>query len=100
MDFGQYLKSLRKARGFTQGELAEKSGVSVSYISKIENGKDEPPSEDTCIKLAKALLEDPYKMVVMAGKVPSDFQQVIFHDQDAFNYLKRKSRSRMAQGGN
>lgn len=100
MSFGQYLKSCRLANGFTQGDLAEKTGVSVAYISKLENEKDEPPSEETCIKLAVALNEEPYNMIVKAGKVPSDFQQVIINDQDAFNYLKRKSKARANQEGN
>ncbi|MGG3471548.1 helix-turn-helix transcriptional regulator [Neobacillus pocheonensis] len=100
MSFGEYLKSCRLSSGQTQKDLAEKAGVTIPYISKLERGKEEPPSEETCIKLAAALNEDPYIMIVKAGKMPSDFQQVILNDQDAFNYLKRKSKARLAQGGN
>lgn len=33
------LKEIRKRRGLTQRELAEKVGVSESYICQVENGK-------------------------------------------------------------
>ena len=33
------LKEMRKSKGLTQKELADKAGVSESYICQIENGK-------------------------------------------------------------
>ncbi len=33
------LKEMRKSKGLTQRELADKAGVSESYICQIENGK-------------------------------------------------------------
>jgi len=33
------LKEMRKGKGLTQKELAQKAGVSESYICQIENGK-------------------------------------------------------------
>lgn len=43
-EFGQYLRTLRKAQGLTIDELAAEAGVSGSYISQIENGKKGIPS--------------------------------------------------------
>jgi transcriptional regulator with XRE-family HTH domain len=37
--FGQRLKTLRKAKGLSQEELAERSGLNRPYISGIEQGK-------------------------------------------------------------
>ncbi len=37
--FGAHLRKLRLAKGLTQKSLAAKSGLSLSYINKIENGK-------------------------------------------------------------
>ena len=42
-EFGSYLRSSRKRQGYTQTELAEAAGVSVSYIVHLEQGK--PTSE-------------------------------------------------------
>jgi len=37
-DFGQRLRALRRARGWTLAQLAERSGVAISTISKAERG--------------------------------------------------------------
>lgn len=44
MEFKDKLKELRKKAGLTQKELAEKSGVSYSYITKLENGIQANPT--------------------------------------------------------
>lgn len=36
---GKRLTELREERGWTQKQLAEKAGVSVAFLSEIENGK-------------------------------------------------------------
>lgn len=38
-NLGKQLKSLRKAYGLTQKDLAQKAGVSFSFINGVENGK-------------------------------------------------------------
>jgi len=93
MTFGSYLRELREKRQMTQIELSATSQVTIPYISKLENDKAPPPSEETCISLANALGEDPYVFIVRAGKVPSDFQNVIFTDSEAFQYLSKKARA-------
>lgn len=37
---GERIQKLRKARGMTQEKLAEAAGMSVNYLSNIENGHD------------------------------------------------------------
>lgn len=39
LEFGHYLRGLRKARGLTLVDLNKASGVSQPYLSQIENGK-------------------------------------------------------------
>jgi transcriptional regulator with XRE-family HTH domain len=48
------LKFVRYRQNMTQEELSRKSGVSRSYISKIERGEREPTISVIC-KLANAL---------------------------------------------
>ncbi len=38
-EFGKAIRERRKALGYTQAYLAEYSGLSVSFISELENGK-------------------------------------------------------------
>ncbi|MEU8278398.1 helix-turn-helix domain-containing protein [Microbispora bryophytorum] len=49
------LRGWRKCRGLTQPELARTSGVSASYISKIETGQHLEVRIETVRKLAIAL---------------------------------------------
>lgn len=44
MELRDKLKQLRKQAGLTQMELAEKSGISYSYITKLENGVQRNPT--------------------------------------------------------
>ena len=52
--FGNKLKKLRKAKGYTQQTLAEKAGIDEKHLSRIENGKYFP-TYNTLNKLLKAL---------------------------------------------
>lgn len=52
--FGLRLKTLRKEKGLSQEELAERSGLNRPYISGIEQGKRNV-SLEVMEKLAKAL---------------------------------------------
>lgn len=49
------LKTQREALGLTQEQLAKKVGVAPVYISQLERGIRETPSDDLCRRLAKAL---------------------------------------------
>ena len=46
IEFKDILRELRKERGLTQQQLAEQLKLSLSIISKWENGKHQPSIED------------------------------------------------------
>jgi len=52
--FGKHLRKLREEKGWTQEELADKSGMHFTYIGQIERGLRNP-SLINLHKLAKAL---------------------------------------------
>ena len=54
MQIAEKLKKIRKERGITQNQLAEKAGLATITIQNYEGGKYEPKYE-TVEKLAKAL---------------------------------------------
>jgi PAS domain S-box-containing protein len=75
MTFGQRLRDLRNARRLTQRELAQKSGISYAYVSKIETGVMPPPRQKTIMSLAKALganSTDTDALFGLARKMPPD----------------------------
>ncbi|AXR62923.1 helix-turn-helix domain-containing protein [Leptospira mayottensis] len=51
---GTNIRSLRSKKGWSQTELADKIGVHLTHINRIENGKY-LPSLDTVVLLAEAL---------------------------------------------
>lgn len=53
-DFGQHVKSLRRARGMTQDILAERCGLSADTIRRLEHGAFSA-SMDTLRKLCRGL---------------------------------------------
>jgi transcriptional regulator with XRE-family HTH domain len=63
---GDRLRDLRKRALLTQKELADKSGVGVTTIIRIENNQVEPHGS-TIRKLAEALNVEPYELVKEAG---------------------------------
>ena len=52
--FGQRVKDLRKKKGLTQEQLAEKAKIDHSYLNAIEAGKKNP-SLKRIAKLARVL---------------------------------------------
>ena len=55
MDFKDYLKKKRKEAGITQKELAKRSGVSYSYLTKLEAGEQTNPTYEVLEALGKVL---------------------------------------------
>lgn len=57
---GKIIKKLRKEKGFTQEQFAEKINLSTNYLSKVERGMN-TPNVETFLKMAEILdftLED------------------------------------------
>jgi HTH-type transcriptional regulator, competence development regulator len=67
MYFYDKLRDLRKLKGFTIRELAERSGVSTAYISQLENGNRGIPSPDVLMKLSEGLNTSYSDLMEIAG---------------------------------
>ncbi|GGF28046.1 helix-turn-helix domain-containing protein [Hymenobacter cavernae] len=52
--FGLVIKTLRKARGFSQEALAAEAGLDRTFLSQLETGRKQP-SLLTILRLAAAL---------------------------------------------
>ncbi len=60
--FGQKVKTLRQQRGFTQEKLSLEIGTDNSYISNIENARNDIPLSRIRL-IAKALDVEPYELL-------------------------------------
>ena len=96
MPFPDRLRELRRAARLSQRALAEQVGVDFTYLSKIENGRVEPPSEGVLQRIAKELadklgmdeteLSD--ELTTLAGKVPSDLAETLSRNPDVVRLLR------------
>ena len=60
--FGQKVITLRQQRGFTQEKLSLEIGTDNSYISNIENARNDIPLSRIRL-IAKALDVEPYELL-------------------------------------
>jgi transcriptional regulator with XRE-family HTH domain len=80
--FGDFVREVREALRrreprYSVRQVAARIGVQPSYLSKVERGDVGPPSENTIVRLAEDLGEDPDVMLALAGKVSSDLLEAI-----------------------
>ena len=75
MTIGINVKRLRQDKGYTQGDLAKRSGIKLGHISKIERNETDP-KVSTVLKLisalgcsANALLDDDQEMTIDSALV-------------------------------
>lgn len=90
MRFGNRVKKLRQQQGLTQQKLAERLGVSLSYISKVENERLNVgvyPSANFVHKLADALGADEDELLLLTDRVPAAIRKRIRERPDAFRHL-------------
>jgi transcriptional regulator with XRE-family HTH domain len=81
-EFAELLKVSRKEKRISQRKLGDLAGIDFTYISKMENGTQGPPSEEVIRKIAEVLEMDPHKLILSANKIPSDYQESIFKNKD------------------
>lgn len=53
MSLGENIRSLRREKGWTQGDLSERTGIKINHLSRLEQGGGDP-KESTIQKLVEA----------------------------------------------
>ena len=81
--FGPWLRQRRLALGWSQQELADKIGVSASYLCKVEAG-ERVPAAASLDALGAALNVEPVVVRLRAGNVPEALLARIATDPEAF----------------
>lgn len=65
---GALVRRLRRKRGDTLAELAERIPMSASNLSRLELGKQGPPSDEAIERVAGALEVDAAELLKAAGR--------------------------------
>jgi transcriptional regulator with XRE-family HTH domain len=89
MNFGETIKRLRRDCDLTQRAVAEKVGIDVTYLSKLENGRGEMPSEKLIRELAAVLHADAEELLALAGRVPNEIRELALADVDFARFLRK-----------
>jgi transcriptional regulator with XRE-family HTH domain len=64
--FGEIVRGVRKEHAWTQEDLAERSGLTTTYVGQVERG-DKVPSLTVVLKLSLALEVHPSEMLQTFG---------------------------------
>lgn len=101
--FGARLKELRLAKHLSQRELADKvaarlkeqdgRGFDFTYLSKIENERMPPPSQQAILVLAVVLDADSDELLALAGKAPSDVSEQLQNERARVFYRSAVNRN-------
>lgn len=67
--FGDYIKNLRMQKDMTQKEFSEKTGLSASEVSKLENGSRKKPSAKHLRVIAPVLGVPIQELLYRAGYI-------------------------------
>ena len=94
MDFGSRIRELRKEKDISLRDFADRVGIDFTYLSKIENGKVEPPSEEKIRKMARELDVGAEELLVLAGKVSSEQIRQAIQANPSVGILLRKIQSK------
>lgn len=86
---GRQINQIRKIKGITQETLAERSDLTVSYISKIETGTKNPTI--TVIKrIAQAMGVDIYQLFISLDPELMSNRTILEKIEELINILKER----------
>lgn len=90
--FGEYIREVRESKqkedsSFSLRQVASRIGVEPSYLSKVERGIEENPSEQFIKKLCLELGQDENMMLAMVGKISQELKDIILRKPQIFSEL-------------
>ena len=91
--FGPHIRKLRKDEGISLRKFAELLGISPTCLSRLENEKVDPPSQDLVLRMATQLGEDPYELLAMARKIHPELPEIIQSEPREMSLLLRAAKN-------
>ena len=85
MNIAKALKICRSAKGLSLETVAERSGISISYLSRIENQKREPTLP--LIERLASALSIPVAILIFLASDPEDLKGLDAQTEKRFSQL-------------
>jgi len=86
-NFGSLIKHLRESKGYSLKDLEQATGISSSYINRIEKGERKAPSYRIIEKLAEALNQDIAELLNVANSDEQEDLQAVEEFLLSHSYL-------------
>ncbi len=95
--FGDVIRDarLRVRPPLSLRQFAAKLGIAAAYLSKIESNLDRAPSAKVVEKMAEILDLDKIRMLQLAERVPTEFEEAFKRDQRAPEFMRLAMESGM-----
>lgn len=90
MTFGEDIKKMRNKKGLSSRELARRAGVSQAYISQLETGKNNNPTNEMIKKIAKGLDMSYIELLQKAGYLEEAEKEEWIKSADEFRKYREK----------
>ena len=87
-DFGETIRELRVAQDLGLRETATKVGISPTYLSRIERGKERPPRPELIKELARVLAADPDVLFRLSSSTDPEVVDYLHAQPEALNLLQ------------
>jgi len=94
-DFAGYIRQLRQKQRLSLRDVAQKTGISYSYLAQIEQGRRNPPGPDFMKRLAPVYEVTLKDLLRAAGYLDENAESSLSDEQEvemAFNYVMNDPR--------
>lgn len=96
-NFGETIRDLRIAQDLGLRETATIVGISPTYLSRIERGKERPPRPETIKSLAKILAADPDVLFRLASSTDPNLVEFINETPHVIDILRMIKKSNLQE---
>ena len=95
--FGERIRRMRKEQNLGLRKTASKVGISATFLSRVETGKEQvTPGEETIRKLAEVLGDDFDELMQLAGRISSQVKDYMRADPGMPEFLRRAQESNIS----
>lgn len=88
MHFGTFIREKRLEKNIPVRAFCDATGLSQTFICRLEKNDVLPPSEEKIKKMAEILEIDSEELIFKAHKVPKDIKQLILDRPDIVPILR------------
>lgn len=97
-NFGNYLRTVRQAKGISIRQLAKEVHKTPTYLSDIENGHNKPPEKELLAIIIQKLNLDDFPNVKTAlfdlaakdrNDIPADIKEHMLNNKPLFDLIRK-----------